>query len=70
MDIDAIAAVAPELSVPVIALGGAGEIAHLTAAHAAGAEAAASGSAFSFIGRLRAVLITYPDFSSRLGALQ
>jgi imidazole glycerol-phosphate synthase subunit HisF len=69
MDIEAIAAVAPGLSVPVIALGGAGEVAHLAAAHAAGADAAASGSAFSFIGRLRAVLITYPDFASRLGRM-
>jgi cyclase len=69
MDIDAIAAVAPLLPVPVIALGGAGEVVHLTAAHAAGADAAASGSAFSFIGRLRAVLITYPEFASRPGAL-
>lgn len=70
MDTDAIAAVAPQLPVPVIALGGAGEFAHLAAAHAAGADAAASGSAFSFIGRLRAVLITYPDYATRLEGLR
>jgi imidazole glycerol-phosphate synthase subunit HisF len=65
MDIGGIAAIAPGLPVPVIALGGAGELAHLDAATAAGADAAASGSAFCFIGRLRAVLVTYPDYSAR-----
>lgn len=61
MDLDAITAAATALSVPLIALGGAGEVAHLDAAIAAGASAAASGSSFAFIGRLRAVLITYPE---------
>ena len=65
MDVEGIAAVAPGLPVPVIALGGAGELAHLEAATAAGADAAASGSAFCFIGRLRAVLVTYPDYADR-----
>ncbi|WP_375390896.1 HisA/HisF-related TIM barrel protein [uncultured Sphingomonas sp.] len=65
MDLDGIAAIAPRLSVPVIALGGAGDVAHLDDAIAAGADAAASGSAFSFIGRLRAVLVTYPDHDAR-----
>ncbi|MEO6362322.1 MAG: HisA/HisF-related TIM barrel protein [Caldimonas sp.] len=60
-DLDLIAAVAPHLEVPVVALGGAGEAGHLAQALRAGASAAASGSAFSFIGRLRAVLVTYPD---------
>lgn len=60
-DLDLIAAVAPRLSVPLVALGGAGESRHLAEALKAGASAAASGSAFSFIGRLRAVLVTYPD---------
>ncbi|AJA09015.1 imidazole glycerol phosphate synthase,subunit [Sphingopyxis fribergensis] len=68
MDIEGIAAIAPGLDVPVIALGGAGEVAHLDAALGAGADAAASGSAFAFIGRLRAVLITYPDYETRLQA--
>lgn len=65
MDVEGIAAIAPNLSVPVIALGGAAELPHLNAALAAGADAAASGSAFCFIGRLRAVLITYPDYAVR-----
>lgn len=69
MDLDTIAAVAQRVSVPVIALGGAGEVEHLHAAIAAGADAAASGSAFSFIGRLRAVLVTYPDYAERVKAM-
>lgn len=66
MDLDVIAAVAPGLPAPVIALGGAGEVPHLMAAVGAGAAAAASGSAFSFIGRLRAVLVNYPDYADRV----
>ena len=60
-DLELIHAIAPQLRVPVIALGGAGELAHLIAGISAGASAAASGSAFVFIGPLRAVLITYPE---------
>lgn len=69
MDIATIAELAPTLPVPVIALGGAGEVAHLNAAIDAGADAAASGSTFNFIGRLRAVLVTYPDYSDRQKAM-
>lgn len=60
MDLSEIKSAASALQVPLVALGGAGVVAHLQQAVAAGAGAAASGSAFSFIGRLRAVLITYP----------
>jgi cyclase len=60
-DLDLIRAVAPNLSVPTVALGGAGEATHLAEALRAGASAAASGSAFVFIGRLRAVLVNYPS---------
>lgn len=63
MDLPTISAVSRHLDVPTVALGGAGEIAHLEEALAAGASAAASGSAFAFIGRLRAVLITYPSIA-------
>jgi imidazole glycerol-phosphate synthase subunit HisF len=69
MDIEGIAGIAQSLTVPVIALGGAGEVAHLNSAVAAGADAAASGSAFAFIGRLRAVLVTYPDYTERQEAI-
>lgn len=60
-DLETIRQIAPYLSVPVIALGGAGDAGHLAPALRAGASAAASGSAFSFIGPLRAVLVSYPD---------
>ncbi|MET4519811.1 HisA/HisF-related TIM barrel protein [Bradyrhizobium sp. I1.7.5] len=53
--------VSSAVDVPVVALGGAGELGHLVAGLKAGASAVASGSAFTFIGRLRAVLITYPN---------
>jgi cyclase len=69
-DLDLIRDVASAARVPVVALGGAGELEHLAAGIAAGASAAASGSAFCFIGRLRAVLVSYPpaDDIDRLGA--
>ena len=60
-DLELIGSIAPRLSVPLIALGGAGDLSHLAAAIESGASAAASGSAFTFIGRLRAVLINYPE---------
>lgn len=60
-DLRLIAEISPQLSVPVVALGGAGNTKHLQEGLRAGASAAASGSAFIFIGRLRAVLVTYPE---------
>ncbi len=59
-DTDLIERVSNSVNIPVIALGGAGERAHLRQGLEAGASAVASGSTFVFIGRLRAVLITYP----------
>ncbi len=60
-DLPLISEVSSQLEVPLVALGGAGERVHLAQALQAGASAAASGSAFTFIGRLRAVLVNYPD---------
>jgi cyclase len=60
-DLALINAVTSSVSVPVIAAGGAGALADFAPALKAGASAVASGSAFSFITRLRAVLISYPD---------
>ena len=48
------------VSVPVIALGGAGSLNHMRDAILAGASAVAAGSLFVFHGPHRAVLITYP----------
>jgi cyclase len=59
-DLDLVAAVAAAVSVPVIACGGAGSLADLHRAFAAGASAAAAGSLFVFQGPHRAVLISYP----------
>lgn len=47
-DLDLISAVAEATCLPVIALGGAGQIVHLKDAFSAGAEAAACGSLFNF----------------------
>lgn len=72
MDLDLIRHVAGRLRVPLVALGGAGEARHLSEALRAGASAVASGSAFVFIGKLRAVLVTYPDAEEieRIGSAQ
>ncbi|MBY3311216.1 HisA/HisF-related TIM barrel protein [Rhizobium laguerreae] len=59
-DLELIQSITQKLSIPVVALGGAGNTIHLMEGLRAGASAAASGSAFTFIGRLRAVLISYP----------
>jgi cyclase len=60
-DASLVSAVSKSVNVPVVALGGAGQLSHLAAGLRTGASAVASGSAFVFIGRLRAVLITYPS---------
>lgn len=60
-DLDLIQTIASRLDIPVVALGGARDASDLAGALRAGASAAASGSAFVFIGDLRAVLVTYPS---------
>ena len=61
-DIDLVRGVADALSVPVIAIGGAGGIKDLKRVLTEGhAHAAAGGSMFVFYGRLKAVLITAPS---------
>ena len=59
-DLSLICEVARSVSIPVIAVGGAGTYAHLRDGLLAGASAVASGSAFVFVGRLRGVLVSYP----------
>jgi cyclase len=59
-DLHLVTQIAKALTIPVVALGGAGNIEHLASAIQSGADAVASGSAFTFVGRLRAVLINYP----------
>lgn len=61
-DLQLIRRVARQVNVPVVACGGAGTVEHLAAAvHEGGASAVAAGSMFVFHGRLRAVLINYPQ---------
>lgn len=65
MDLDQIRRVSAAVSVPLVALGGAQGPDSLWQALESGASAAASGSAFCFVGRLRAVLVTYPTDRDR-----
>lgn len=60
-DLALIEQVARAVTVPVVALGGAGAFSDLAAALNAGASAAAAGSMFVLNGKHRAVLITYPS---------
>jgi imidazole glycerol-phosphate synthase subunit HisF len=59
-DLETIRLVSAAVQVPVVALGGAREVKDIPSVLAAGAAAAASGSAFTFVGDLRAVLVHYP----------
>lgn len=59
-DLDLVGAVSDAVDIPVVACGGAGTLGHLREAIAAGAHAVAAGSLFVLIGRLNAVLISYP----------
>lgn len=61
-DLQLIRSVANLVSVPVVACGGAGTLEHLKqAVHEGGATAVAAGSMFVFHGKLRGVLINYPQ---------
>ncbi len=59
-DLELIKIASEAVSVPVVALGGAGAVDHFVEATKAGASAVAAGSFFVFFGKHRAVLITYP----------
>jgi cyclase len=59
-DLDLIRAVAGAVDVPLIVCGGAGCLEHLVEAVDAGASAVAAGSMFVYVGRHRAVMISYP----------
>jgi cyclase len=62
MDLDVIRDACAAVSIPVIALGGAGSLADIKAAADAGANGVAAGAFFVFHGPHRAVLITYPSY--------
>ncbi|MGE0763270.1 MAG: HisA/HisF-related TIM barrel protein [Bdellovibrionales bacterium] len=59
-DLEIVQEAAAQVSIPIVAVGGAGRIDDLVAARRAGASAAAVGSWFVFYGRYRAVLINHP----------
>lgn len=61
-DLQLLRSVTQEVNVPVVACGGAGNVDDLAqAVHEGGASAVAAGSMFVFHGRLRGVLINYPQ---------
>jgi len=61
-DIPLIKQISSSVSVPIIALGGAGTMQDFShALHEGGASAVAAGSMFVYFGKKRAVLINYPD---------
>jgi cyclase len=62
MDLALVSQGAAAVSVPLIALGGAGSLGDIKAAVDAGASAVAAGAFFIFHGPHRAVLITYPRY--------
>lgn len=69
-DLDLLRRVTSAVGIPVVALGGAGSLAHIAQAlREGGAAAAAAGSLFVFHGRHRAVLISYPDRTALRAAL-
>lgn len=62
-DLDVIKSAASILDIPLVVLGGAGNMKHLLEAVQAGASAVAAGSLFVLQGPHRAVLISYPGYS-------
>jgi imidazole glycerol-phosphate synthase subunit HisF len=62
MDLKLIREASSSLTLPLIAMGGAGSLADMKAAIHAGASAVSAGAFFVFQGPHRAVLITYPNY--------
>ena len=70
-DIDLISRISDEVSVPVVASGGARNLDDVDAAiRIGGASAAAAGAMFVFHGKHRAVLIKYPTEQQRIAKLE
>lgn len=66
-DLELIRRVSEAVSVPVVAVGGAGNLQHFRMAVDEGASAVAAGSMFIFHGKHSAVLITYPEYEELEG---
>lgn len=66
-DIDLIKRVSAKVSIPIVALGGAGKIEHLKEAYNNGfANGLGAGSLFVYQGKARGVLINYPDINEKM----
>ncbi|HAH50521.1 MAG TPA: imidazole glycerol phosphate synthase subunit HisF [Balneola sp.] len=63
-DTKLVGAISDAVSIPVVAIGGAGKLSDFKEAVDVGASAVAAGSFFVFHGKHRAVLITYPEYST------
>lgn len=61
-DLDLIRRITAAVNVPVIVCGGAGKLEDFRMAADAGASAVAGGSMFVYVGKHRAVMITYPPY--------
>lgn len=61
-DLELVRRVSEAVSVPVVVVGGAGNLQHFREAVDEGASAVAAGSMFVFHGKHSAVLITYPEY--------
>jgi imidazole glycerol-phosphate synthase subunit HisF len=70
MDLELIKSAASACTVPLIALGGVGSLGDIKAAVEAGASAVAAGAFFIYYGPHRAVLITYPEYSTLVELLE
>ena len=73
LDTDLVSEAARVTSVPLVAVGGVGDLDHIRAGVRAGADAIGAGAFFVYHGPRRAVLITYPDYDelkALLGALE
>ena len=64
LDLELTAEASAAVEIPVVAVGGAGDLGHLSAALRAGASAVGAGSMFVFHGVHQAVLISYIDWSA------
>lgn len=62
-DVELITKARSYISSPLVALGGAGSLQNIETILHSGADAAAAGSLFTFYGKYRAVLITYPSYN-------
>lgn len=60
-DLELIAQIAKATKIPVIANGGAGSLTDIKQSLQAGASAASAGSLFVFVGKIKGILINYPN---------